>query len=169
TAMDLEAQKLRLGLSKEGLRQNIISNENFQDASGKFSQEKYQTFLQRIGYNAPFFEHEYRSDLIRQQIQSIFSKSGVVPGALTEAFNRYINEQRILSYFTLGAAAAGEIPAPSDAELRKYYEERKSAFKAPELRKVAVLALTPQSVASKINVSDEDVKAEYDARATHYA
>ncbi len=169
TALDLEAQKLRLGLSKEGLRQNVMSNENFHDASGKFSQEKYQTFLQRIGYSAPFFEQEYRSDLIRQQIQNLFSKSGIVPGALAEAFNRYLNEQRTLSYFTLGASAAGEIQPPSDAALRTFYEERKTAFKAPELRKVSALAITPQTIASKISISDEDVKAEYDARAAHYA
>ena len=37
TALDYEAKKLGLGLSPEGLRENITGNETFQDASGKFA------------------------------------------------------------------------------------------------------------------------------------
>src|SRR5208282_4106041 len=103
TALDYEAKKLGLGLSPEGLRENITGNDTFQDASGKFAPEKYQMFLQRIGYSAPFFEQEYKSDLVRRQIQGIFAGSGIVPGALLDAYNRYLNEQRTITYFTLPA------------------------------------------------------------------
>ncbi|MGO9171539.1 MAG: peptidyl-prolyl cis-trans isomerase [Rhodomicrobium sp.] len=169
SAIDLEAKKLGLGLSETGLRQSITGNEIFQDTAGKFSPEKYQQFLQRIGYNAPGFEYEYRNDLIRRQIQSLFSASGVVPATLLDAFNRYTNEQRTIAYFTLDANAAGTIEAPSDDALRSFYEERKRQFMAPELRKVALLAIAPQTIAGRIAVSDEEIKAEYDARAADYA
>ncbi len=168
-AVDLEAEKLGLGLSDAGLKQAITSTATFQDPSGAFSPKKYEEFLQRIGYAAPFFEHEFKGDLIRRQIQGIFDKSGVAPKAMLEAYNRYGNEQRTISYFTLGADAAGAIETPSEETLKSYYEERKTQFMAPELRKVAVLAITPQSVASKINVSDDEIKAEYDAKAASYA
>ncbi len=167
-AVDLEAQDLGLGLSDAGLKQAITGTAMFQDPPGTFSPAKYERFLQQIGYSAPFFEQEYKGDLIRRQIQGIFDKSGVLPKALLEAYNRYGNEQRTLAYFTLNADAAGTIEAPSEEALKNFYGERKMLFMAPEYRKVAVLAITPQGVASKINVSEDDLKAEYAARAANY-
>jgi peptidyl-prolyl cis-trans isomerase D len=168
-AVDSEAQKLGLGLSKDGLRQAITSADYFQDTSGKFSTAKYERFLQQIGYSALGFEQEYRSDIVRRQIQSVFRSSGVVPGALLEAFNRYANGQRVISYFTLDSAAAGQIEAPSEDALRSYYDERKRLFMAPEFRKVAVVAITPQVIAAKIAIPDEELKAEFNAKAANYS
>ena len=168
-AVDLDAQKLGLGLSEAGLRQAITNTPMFQDPPGTFSPKKYEQFLQQIGYAAPFFEQEYKGDLIRRQIQGIFDKSGIPSKALLEAYNRYSNEQRTLAYFTLRADAAGTIEAPSEETLKSYYDERKAQFMAPELRKAAVLAITPQSVASIISVSEDDIKAEYAAKAANYA
>lgn len=168
SALDYEAQKLDLGLSPEGLRQNITSAEAFQE-NGKFSPEKYQQFLQRIGYSALGFEHEFRADLIRRQIQAMFTSSGIAPKPLLDAYNRYLNEERVIGYFTLGPAAAGDVGTPSEEALKKFYEDHKSQFMAPEFRKAAVLAITPQTVASRINVPDEEVKAKYDASPANYA
>src|SRR5262249_16162470 len=70
-AIDVDARNLGLGLSQEGLRKAIMDVEAFQDG-GKFSPEKYQAFLQRIGYSAPGFEQEYKGDLVRRQILNIF-------------------------------------------------------------------------------------------------
>ena len=168
-AVDLAAQDLGLGLSETGLRQAITGTSMFQDPPGTFSAKKYEQFLQQIGYSAPFFEQEYKGDLIRRQIQGVFDKSGILPKALLEAFNRYSNEQRTLAYFTLRADAAGTIESPSEETLKSFYDARKMQFMAPEYRKVAVLAITPQGVASKINVSEDDLKAEYAAKAAIYA
>lgn len=168
-ALDYEAKMLGLGLSGEGLRSNITATEVFQDSSGKFSPDKYQQFLQRIGYSALGFEQEFKGDLIRRQIQTMFSTSGVVPKPLLDAYNRYVNEQRVIAYFTLGAASAGAIEAPSEDALKTFYEDRKTQFMAPELRKVSVLAITPQTVADRIKVPEEEVKAQYGAEPANYA
>lgn len=168
-AVDWEADKLRLGLSQEGLRQSITSAPMFQDPPGTFSEQKYQRFLQQIGYTASYFEYEYKGDLIRRQLQGVFEKSGVPSKTLLEAFNRYSNEQRTLAYFTLSAEAAGAIEAPSEATLKSFYDERKTQFMAPELRKVAVLAITSQSVASRMTITDDELKAEYEAKGADYA
>jgi peptidyl-prolyl cis-trans isomerase D len=168
-AVDWEADKLGLGVSDAGLRQSITNAQMFQDGSGTFSQQKYEQFLQQIGYSAPFFEQEYKGDLIRRQLQGVFEKSGVLPKALLEAYNRFGNEQRTLLYFTLPAEAAGAIEAPSEATLKTFYDERKAQFTAPELRKVAVLPITPQSIAGRMTISDDDLKAEYNAKSADYA
>ena len=50
-ALDYEAQKLGLGLSKQGLSETIKANQAFQDSAGNFDRRKYENFLQRVGYN----------------------------------------------------------------------------------------------------------------------
>jgi peptidyl-prolyl cis-trans isomerase D len=168
-ALDVDAGNLGLGLSTDGLRETITGNEAFRDKSGNFSQANYDRFLQRIGYSAPAFEYEYKGDLVRRQIQGLFSTSGVVPAVLLDAFNRYLNEHRTIAYFTLGPAAAGTIEAPSDAALRSFFDNRKVQYMAPEYRKVSVVAITPAIAESRVAVTDEEVKADYDAKAASYA
>jgi peptidyl-prolyl cis-trans isomerase D len=87
-ALDYEAQKLGLGLSKQGLSDTIKATQGFQDSAGNFDRRKYENFLQRIGYNELFFEQEFRNDLIRRQIQGLFLTSGIVPNTLLDAYNR---------------------------------------------------------------------------------
>jgi peptidyl-prolyl cis-trans isomerase D len=167
SAVDLDAKNLGLGLSEAGLRKAIMETEAFQEG-GKFDPEKYQKFLQRVGYSAVGFENDFKSDLIRRQVQNIFRSSGVVPAPLLNAYNAFRNEERTLAYFTLGPDAAGTIEEPSSDALQAFFDERKTQFMAPELRKTAVLAVTPQVVAKRVSVSEEQLKAEYDAKAASY-
>jgi peptidyl-prolyl cis-trans isomerase D len=167
SAVDLGAKNLGLGLSEAGLRKAIMETEAFQD-NGKFNSEKYQKFLQRVGYSEVGFEQEFKGDLVRRQVQNIFRSSGVVPAALLNAYNAFRNEERTVAYFTAGPDAAGTIEEPSSDTLQGFFDERKTQFVAPELRKVAVLAISPQALAKGVNVTEEEVKAEYDAKAASY-
>jgi peptidyl-prolyl cis-trans isomerase D len=169
-AIDLQAHQLGVGISEAGIRQSITTAPMFQDPkTGAFNPNKYQQFLQQIGYSAPAFEQEYRGDLIRRQIRGIFDNSGVISKTLLDAYNSFANEQRTLAYFTLSPEAAGAIDAPSEDALKAFYEDRKTQFMAPEFRKLAVLSITPQTVGSKISITDDELKAEYAAKSAQYS
>ncbi len=168
-ALDGEANALGLGLSSAGLENAVTSNKFFQDEAGKFNKDRLQAFLDQVNLSEAAFLQEIRSDLIRRQLRGVFDKSAVTPKALLDAYNSYANEQRELTYFTLGTEAAGEIPAPAPDVLQKYYTDRKAQFMTPELRKVQVVAVTPDAVRSAIALSDAELKAAYDARPDAYA
>ncbi len=169
TLLNSEASKLNLGLSLDGLGNIIRSNPAFQDASGNFDPQKYRFYLQQRGYSEAYFQHELTEDIVRQQIQGIFSSSGIVPKTLLDVYNRYLNAQRTIAYFTLTASAAGTIEAPSEEALKSFYDDHKTQFMAPEFRKVAVLAVTPQSATAGIAIPDEEVKAKYNSQPANYA
>jgi peptidyl-prolyl cis-trans isomerase D len=61
------------------------------------------------------------------------------------------------------------VPTPTPEQLAAYFEERKAVFRAPEYRKILVLALSPQDIAKTIEVSDEDAKRTYDERLSRYS
>ncbi len=54
------------------------------------------------------------------------------------------------------------IAAPDDAALQAYFDANKAAFTAPQYRKLAVLALSPTTLAKPDTVSDADATALYD-------
>ena len=91
-----------------------------------------------------------------------------VPATVMAAINQYQNERRRIEYVALGAAQAGDVPAPTPEELSKYFEERKTLFRAPEYRKITVLTLSPAELAKPNAVSDEDAKSYFEQRKDSY-
>jgi peptidyl-prolyl cis-trans isomerase D len=92
----------------------------------------------------------------------------IVPRAAVEAMDRYQNEQRSAEYVLLGHAQAGDVEAPSPEALRQYFDQRKILFRAPEYRKIEVLALIPSELANSIEVSDDDIKNAYEEHRVSY-
>jgi peptidyl-prolyl cis-trans isomerase D len=76
--------------------------------------------------------------------------------------NRYRNETRSVDYIALPASAAGDIPAPTDAALRAYFDARRPNYRAPEYRSIVTLAVTPKEFSDPASVADADAKKLYD-------
>ncbi len=93
------------------------------------------------------------------------------PKAWLDAINQFQNELRSVNYVVLGPAQAGDIPQPTDEQLSKYFDERKILFRAPEYRKIDVVAVTPAELAKWMEISDDDIKSAYDKQqlALHHA
>ncbi|HWT09552.1 MAG TPA: peptidyl-prolyl cis-trans isomerase, partial [Roseomonas sp.] len=61
-----------------------------------------------------------------------------------------------------------EPEAPTEAQLRRYQENNPARFSSPEYREASVLALSPETLAGEIAVSDADLEAAYDARRAQF-
>jgi peptidyl-prolyl cis-trans isomerase D len=81
---------------------------------------------------------------------------------MREAVHRYGSERRSAAYITLPAASVGDIPAPSEDQLKAFYEERKSSFRAPDYRAINVIAADPASLAKPETVSEADARQRYE-------
>ena len=91
-----------------------------------------------------------------------------VPKAWLEVVNEFQNQERSIEYVTFGAAQAGDIPAPTAEELNKYFEARKILFRAPEYRKIEVVAVTPEELGRWMEISEADIKTDFDEHRSHY-
>lgn len=164
TALDEEARALRLGLSDKAIAERIMTDPNFKGLNGQFDRGRFEQIIRNAGYSEQRYVAEQRNVLLRRQIAQSVSGDLPVPKTMLDAVNRYQNERRSIEYVMLGAAQAGDIPPPSDEDLAKYFDSRKVAFRAPEYRKVTLLALTPTELAKPDAVPDADAKAYYDQR-----
>jgi peptidyl-prolyl cis-trans isomerase D len=167
-ALNERARQLGLGIGDDEIVRHILQDPSFRGLNGQFDQTRFEQTLRAYGFTEPRYVAKLRGDAVRGQLADSFISSVTVPKTALEAFNRYQNEERSVDYVVLGPAVAGDIPEPSPEVLTKYFEDRKALFRAPEYRKVVLLALNPEAIAKSIEVSDADVKRAYDERLSRY-
>jgi peptidyl-prolyl cis-trans isomerase D len=167
-ALNERARQLGLSIGDNEIARHIMQDPSFRGINGQFDQTRFVQTLRAYGYTEPRYVAKLRGDAVRGQLADSFLSGVTVPKTALEAFNRYQNEERNIEYVVLGPAAVGDIPAPSDEVLTKYFEDRKALFRAPEYRKVVLLSLIPADIAKTIEVSDADAKRIYEERLSRY-
>ncbi|MGH6842528.1 MAG: peptidyl-prolyl cis-trans isomerase, partial [Methylocella sp.] len=85
-----------------------------------------------------------------------------LPRALLEAIFHYQMETRSVDYILFPSASAGPLPAPSEGELKGYFETNQQLYVMPEYRGLVVLPLTPALIAKPDDVSDSDAQIRYE-------
>jgi peptidyl-prolyl cis-trans isomerase D len=160
-AVDGEAHKLGLDISDDALREMITTNPNFRDKSGAFDPALFANAMRDMDTNERGFVSDLRKQSLRQFIVAALTTGIAAPKAEVTAEADYEGQARSVEYLALPAAAAGEIPAPSEDALKAFYDDRKSSYRAPEYRAMNILALEPETIANPAEVSDADAEAAY--------
>lgn len=142
--LDERGRQLGLGIDDDTIRTRIVSTPQFRGPTGQFDRTAFQEVLRQNGYNEQTYIDLERRLAVRQQIAGAVSDKLGTPQVLIDAMTRFQNETRQAQYVVIGAAQAGEVPAPDAATLQAYFDANKAAFRAPEFRKLVVLTLSPQ-------------------------
>jgi len=166
--LDERARAMGLNLSDAEVAKQITTDPAFQGPNGQFDRFRFEQTIRSAGYTEARFVAEQKRRLLRRELANTIATGLTAPKTLVEAVNRYQNEQRSIEYVLLDRAQAGEIPAPAPEVLAKYYEDRKILFRAPEFRKVVVVALIPSEQARWIEIPEADVKRAYEDRRNRY-
>jgi peptidyl-prolyl cis-trans isomerase D len=166
--LDQRARQMGLGLPDTEIVRRITEDPTFRSPTGKFDRGRFDQFLRAVGMSEQGIIAEQRRLMLRRQIVESVNGEVPVPKAWLEAVNEFQNQQRNIEFVTLGPAQAGDIPAPTPEQLSKYFEERKILFRAPEYRKVEVIAVTPEELGRWMEISEADIKAEFDAHRSRY-
>jgi peptidyl-prolyl cis-trans isomerase D len=166
--LDQRARQMGLGLSDAEIARHITSDPKLQTVNGQFDRARFEMILRNIGYTEQRFVTEQRQETLRRQILDSISADLTAPKAWLDAINQFQNQQRSIEYIALGPAQAGDIAKPTDEQLKKYFDERKIMFRAPEYRKIAVVTATPTELAKWMEVSDDDLKKAYDQRRASF-
>src|SRR5262245_27671102 len=167
-ALDEQAKKLRLGLANTEIAQRITTDPSFRGPNGQFDRNRFEQLIRQAGFTENRFIEDQRRALLRRQIAQGITGDMKVPSTAMAALNQYRNEKRQIEYVALGTQQAGNIPVPTPEELSKYFDERKTLFRAPEYRKITMLTLAPADLAKPDTVSDADARAYYEQRKANY-
>lgn len=163
-ALDQKAHSLGLAMSDEQLAKSVQTDPSFKDPiTGGFDRARFDAVLRDNGLNERTFVREQKSTYLRQEIGEALAGALQTPQVMTAAVDRYRGQARSVDYVILTPSSAGEAAQPSDDEIKKFYEDRKAQFQAPQYRKIVTLAVTPASAAKPGDVSDADAQKIYDS------
>src|ERR1700759_429576 len=157
-ALDEKARQLGLNQSDPETLRVIMADPNFKGMNGQFDPVRFQAIIRNFGYSEQRYLADQKKVSLRRQLAGTITAGLTPSNTLMEALSRFQNEQRSIDYVRLGAAQAGTIDPPSPEALAAYFEEHKAAFRAPEYRKIAFVAVTPNDIAKWTDVSDEDAR-----------
>jgi peptidyl-prolyl cis-trans isomerase D len=163
-ALDEETRQLGLGQSDAETMRVIYADPNFKGLGGGFDPARFQAIIRQYGFTEARYLADQRRVSLRRQLAGTVT-AGLEPSkTLLEALNHFQNEKRSIDYLRLGAAQAGTIDPPSPEALAAYFDEHKAQFRAPEYRKIAFVAITPEDIGKWSQVSDEDARKVFELR-----
>jgi peptidyl-prolyl cis-trans isomerase D len=167
-SLDLHAKALGLAVSDNIVATVVRGDQAFQEA-GQFSPTKFRQLISQLGYVS---EGQYvqarRRDIMREQLTETLG-SGLVPQAtLLGALHRYREETRVIEYVAPDYDKLIKKAEPSEAQLREHHQQNLRQYIALEQRKAKLLLLSRAQALSRTPVTDEEVKAAYEASKDTY-
>ncbi len=169
TTLDESARKLGLQVSTDEVMKSIANDPNFKGANGAFDPARFAQIIRQFNFSEQRYIAEQKRTTLRRQLVGSISGELTPSNTAVAVLNQFQNEQRSVEFVKLEAAQAGTIDAPTPEALASFYDAHKVQFRAPEYRKIAFIAITPDELAKWATVSDEDAKKIYEERKQTFA
>lgn len=166
-SVDVEQKKLGLSVSTAAILQSISTNRSFQDSSGKFVPDLFKRALAQAGISEASFVAGEQQEILRTTIADAASGQFEMPKVLNSALLQYREQARDAKYFVVTASEA-DVTTPTDADLKAQYDKTPRAYTAPEYRSIAVMKVDPSDLATRVQVTPEELTAYYDQHKTEY-
>ncbi len=168
-ALDGEAERLGLSMGDENLRDEILRISAFQGLDGQFDRDAYRFALESSGLNESQFEDSLREDAARTLLQGAVVGGIQVPDTYGEALVAYLSETRDFSMAIVEEAQLdGDLPEPTEADLQGYYDTNIDSFMQPATRDITYAWMSPAQLLDTVEVDEEALRAEYDARDAEF-
>jgi peptidyl-prolyl cis-trans isomerase D len=162
-AVDTHARHLGLGITEPALLMEIKRDPAFKDSAGAFSPLAFQQVLREAGLTEQGYLISQRERNMRRQLLSTVGAKMLAPEILVTVLSRFNDETRSLRYVIVEQSSAGSAPEPSEGDLKRYYDNHQATFTKPEFRKLGILAVTPETVRDEVDITEEELKAAYEA------
>lgn len=166
--LNQEAKHLGLTISDEALRDHIHTLKAFQNEKGEFDKDYFTQILHSNGLSEEAFIAEMRLELIREQLADAIKVGAYLPEVMVEPLFNAKYQQRQASMLVIANKEMPMPSAPDQQVLEAFYKEHKKDFKTPELRTASLLMLDTAAIQKDIPVSEEELKATYEAKAESF-
>jgi peptidyl-prolyl cis-trans isomerase D len=163
-----EVQRLGLAVPDDALRQAVFDVPAFRGRAGTFDRAQFENVLRSNGLTEGRFLELMRSDIGQRQLMDAVEVGISPPEELLKQVYAFQRETRVADIVELPFSAAPEPPAPTQEDLQRQYENNPSAYSAPAYRRIKAVILSPDTIAREIEVSDDDIKAYYEAHKAEY-
>lgn len=169
TALDSEAERIALSVDDAAVAKDLNNIQAFKGPDGQFSRENYRFSLKNAGYSETEFEESVRTESARTILQAAIIAGNTVPSTAIDTVLDYLTETRNITLTTLTADDLTQTIADPDlAALETYYKDNIATYTLPERKQITYAILTPDMVLDQIDISDDALRAAYDARRDEF-
>ena len=135
----------------------------FLDASGKPDLEKYEASVRERYGDVERFEHSVRDAIAQEKLRAFIAASvNISPEEVQNDYKRK-NTNFDLSYAVINADKLAEKIAPSDQDLRAYYEQHKTDYRYLEpQKKIRYIFINQEKAGEKLPIPDKELHDRYD-------
>jgi peptidyl-prolyl cis-trans isomerase D len=164
---DVYGRDLGIVVTDAHVRRVIESDPTLQ-ANGKFDRLRLQAMLNQIRMDETSYVESVRRDIVRQWIAMAVVAGVRAPDPLVDPLYRYRNETRTAETLVIENAGMPAPAAPDEAALTAFYDAHADMFQAPEYRGITFLRLRPEDFAAQVQVTDEELQAEFEKRRSEF-
>ena len=169
TALDLEAEGIALSVDDAAVAKDLNNIQAFKGPDGQFSRENYRFSLKNAGYSETEFEESVRTESARTILQAAIIAGNAMPSTAIDTVLDYLTETRNITLTTLTADDLTQTIADPDlAALETYYKDNIATYTLPERKQITYAILTPDMVLDQVDLSDDALRAAYDARRDEF-
>ncbi|TWT10689.1 peptidyl-prolyl cis-trans isomerase [Reyranella sp. CPCC 100927] len=165
--LDRAITDLGIVVSDEQVRQNIAQTPAFRGPDGQFSRAQFQGILQNMRITEGQYIADLRRDIALNQMLGM-TAGATLPKIERDAIFRYRREQRIAEVVAVQGAKMTDVPAPTDEQIKTYYDANARRFNLPERRSLSFVALTADDVAADVQVTDEQLRSLFNDRKADF-
>ena len=164
TMFDLEAYDLRLLASDSLVAARIKANPAFRDRFGEFDRQIFYQLLMNNGYTEEQFTDLVRRGITRNRLTEAVTHGTIVPERLGTILFKFLKEERISDVIRVPASKMKRVGRPNAETLTAYHEAHSRSYMSPEYRGVTAIVISPDDFLSEIEVSEDELQEEYEAR-----
>lgn len=166
-SLDAQGSRLGIAVSDQAVATSIQKQKIFQDTKGAFDVARFRNLLQQNGMTEEGYVQSEKETLLRTSLSSVADGNITLPRTMLSALTRYRDETRDGRYVSFTVSEA-DVPQPTEADLQKQYEATPAAYTAPEYRSVVVMKVEPSDMASKIQITEQEISDAYNTFKVEY-
>ena len=159
--IDIEVEKANITVPDEHLKKLIYSSSLFKDQFGAFNKQQFQYVLRQLGMDEKIYFNEIKKSILRDQIRSPFAYANDISPVIKETYYNIRNESRSIKVINIAASNYKINDIPKDTEIQNKLNKDQEMYMNQELRSFSFISLKPADLIDTINISEEDLKAEY--------
>ncbi|WP_430401219.1 SurA N-terminal domain-containing protein [Hyphomonas sp.] len=131
--------------------------------TGELDLNTYREVLYQNRFTKEEYEQQVSDDLTLKTLGEAASAAIYPPQILASIQALYIGETRDVSWFILDASEAPEPDAPTDEEIRAFYDENLTALEQPERRAIDMLRVSADDFLADVTVTEQEIATIYEA------
>lgn len=167
-AMQARVNDLKLAVPDSAVREAAFAIPQFHGRDGKFDRATMLAVLRQNGLTEMSFLALLRQNLGQDELLGAVRAGAQAPKLLDNRLYSFLHETREADVVDFPFAAAATPPAPTAAQLQRWYDNHPTQYSSPEYRKIKLVVLSPETVSKDIAVSDEELQAAYAQHKDEY-